>query len=131
LTYSWLNGLKGSWDKYKEGGEQALDEHPYVLNVMKEYSKLKPKKAEKPKQDKPLKKAMTAGYGGGGSPGALSGGGVLQSEALDEGRSKLKYISCDNCGKEQVYSKHQVKCRECGHGMSFEKLYGAMRGNKK
>jgi hypothetical protein len=131
LTYSWLNGLKGSWDKYKEGGEQALDEHPYVQNVMKEYSKLKPKKAEKPKQDKPLKKAMTAGYGGGGSPGALSGGGVLQSEALDEGRSKLKYISCDNCGKEQVYSKHQVKCRECGHGMSFEKLYGAMRGNKK
>jgi hypothetical protein len=127
LTYSWLNGLKGSWNKYKEGGQAALEKHPYVQNVMKEYQKLKPHKVQ---QKKPLKKAMTAGYGGGGAPGGLTGGGVIQSESLEQGRPSLKYITCNNCGKEQVYSKFQVKCRECGHGMSFEKLYDVMRGNK-
>ena len=130
LTYSWLNGLKGSWNKYKEGGQQALDQHPYVQEVMKEYSKLKPKKVEKPKQKKPLKKALTAGYGGAGAPSSRVSGAVIQSESLEQGRPGFKYISCDNCGKEQVHSKHQVKCRECGHGMSFEKLYSAMRSNK-
>lgn len=127
LTYSWLNGLKGSWNKYKEGGQAALEGHPYVQDVMQEYAKMKPQKAE---QKKPLKKAMTAGYGGAGAPSSRVGGSVIQSESLEQGRPGFKYISCDNCGKEQVHSKHQVKCRECGHGMSFDKLYQAMRGNK-
>lgn len=138
LTYSWLNGLKGSWNKYKQGGQAALNEHPYVKDVMKEYEKLQPKpsptlepdKAKKDQQKKPLKKAMTAGYGGAGAPGGLTGGGVIQSESLEQGRPSLKYITCNNCGKEQVHSKFQVKCRECGQGMSFEKLYQSMRGNK-
>lgn len=127
LTYSWLNGLKGSWNKYKEGGQAALEEHPYVKEVMEQYGKMKPKKDQ---QKKPLKKALTAGYGGAASPGDRVSGAVIQAESLEQGRPGFKYISCDNCGKEQVHSKHQVKCRECGHGMSFAKLYGAMRGNK-
>ena len=127
LTYSWLNGLKGSWNKYKEGGQAALEEHPYVKEVMEQYGKMKPKKAE---QKKPLKKAMMAGYGGSGAPSSRVSGAVVQSESLEQGRPGFKYISCDSCGKEQVHSKHQVKCRECGHGMSFEKLYSAMRNNK-
>jgi len=127
MAYSWLNGLKGSWNKYKEGGQAALEQHPYVQGVMSEYKKLKSEKVE---QKKPLKKAMTAGYGGAASPTSRVSGAVIQSESLEQGRPGFKYISCDNCGKEQVHSKHQVKCRECGHGMSFEKLYQAMRGNK-
>lgn len=127
LAYSWLNGLKGSWNKYKEGGQAALDEHPYVQKVMAQYAKLKPQKSQ---QKKPLKKALTAGYGGAGAPTSSVGGAVIQAESLDSGKPGFKYITCDHCGKEQVHSKHQVKCRECGHGMSFEKLYQAMRGNK-
>ena len=73
-----------------------------------------------------LVKAMTAGFGGSGSPGDLTGGGVFQSESLEDHRAKksegLKYISCDNCGDEQVYMKHQVRCRECGRNYSFDKL---------
>jgi hypothetical protein len=131
LVYSWLNGLKGSWNKYKDEGMDAIKGHPYVQNVMKEYDKLKPKKVEQNKPVKvPLKKALMAGYGGAGAPTSRTGGAVVQAESLDDGRPKLKYITCNNCGKEQVYAKYQVKCRECGCGLSLEKLYDAMRGNK-
>jgi hypothetical protein len=129
LTYSWLNGLKGSWNKYKEGGMGAIESHPYVQKVMTEYTKLKPAKNQKHEQNKPLNKALVAGYGG-GSPTGRVGGGVLQAESLEDGRNKFKYITCDNCGKEQIYAKYQVKCRECGNSLSLEKLYDAMRGNK-
>lgn len=127
LAYSWLNGVKGSWNAYKQGGNQALQEHPYVQKVMAEYDKLKSKKDQ---QNKPLNKALTAGYGGAGAPTSRVGGAVIQSESLEQGRPGFKYITCDNCGKEQVHAKHQVKCRECGRSMSFEKLYQAVRGNK-
>lgn len=127
LTYSWLNGLKGSWNKYKEGGAKSFDEHPYVKDVMEEYQKLKPQKVE---QKKALKKAMVAGYGGASAPSDRVSGAVIQTESLEQGRPGFKYISCDKCGKEQIHSKHQVKCRECGAGMSFEKLYRALHGNK-
>ena len=131
LAYSWLNGLKGSWNKYKEGGKSAFEDHPYVQDVMKEYEKLKPKKDEQNTTLKmPLKKAMMAGYGGAGAPTSRTGGAVIQTESLEQGRPGFKYISCDNCGKEQVHAKHQVKCRECGSSMSFEKLYNALRSNK-
>lgn len=130
LTYSWLNGLKGSWNTYKEGGSKAFDEHPYVQKVMAQYAKLKPQKTQKTQQNKPLKKALTAGYGGAGAPTSRVGGAVIQAESLESGRPGFKYVTCDHCGKEQIHAKHQVKCRECGHGMSFEKLYRVMRGNK-
>jgi len=75
-----------------------------------------------------LIKALTAGYGGAGSPMDNTGGGVIQSESLDDGRTSkndmtgMNYISCDDCGHEQVYMKHQVKCRECGKNFSLSKL---------
>jgi len=50
-------------------------------------------------------KALTAGYGGAGAPMGRTGGSVLQAEAMDDGRG-FKYITCDNCGDEQVYMKH-------------------------
>lgn len=70
-----------------------------------------------------LTKALMAGYGGAGAPTSRAGGSVLQSESLEDGRS-LKYIGCDDCGKEQVYSKYQVKCRHCNKSFPLEKLYG-------
>lgn len=72
-----------------------------------------------------LKKALTAGYGGAAEPGNLVGGGVIQSESLDDGRSKnkgLSYITCDDCGHEQVFMAHQVKCRDCKKNFSLSKL---------
>lgn len=123
LIYSWLNGLKGSWNKYNNEGMDSIKSHPYVQSVMKEYDKLKPKKVE---QSKPVKSALTkalvAGYGGTGSPTGMTGGSVIQAESLDQGRPSFRYISCNNCGKEQIHAKHQVRCRECGSGFSFEKL---------
>jgi ribosomal protein S27E len=50
----------------------------------------------------------------------LTGGGVMQSESTDKG---FKYITCKDCGKEQVYGKHQVKCRDCGKNFSLTDLY--------
>lgn len=80
-----------------------------------------------------LKKALTAGYGGAGAPGAMTGGSVIQSESLDDGRTKksettdgFTYISCNDCGHEQVYMKHQVKCRKCKKNFSLDKLQGHM-----
>lgn len=127
LAYSWLNGLKGSWNQYKEGGSKSFDKHPYVQDVMAEYAKLKPKKVE---QKKPLKKALMAGYGGAGAPTSNTSGGVIQAESVEQGRPSFKYVTCDNCGKEQVHAKYQVKCRDCGQSMSFQKLYDVLHGKK-
>jgi len=84
-------------------------------------------------------KALTAGFGGGGMPTSLTGGGVIQSESMEaplpvilsndkkKKKKKLKkkefdYISCDHCGKEQIAARHQVRCRPCGKSFSLEKL---------
>jgi hypothetical protein len=78
-----------------------------------------------------FKKALTAGYGGAGASGSQSGGSVIQTESIDDGRSKTKkaettdgfsYITCEDCGHDQVYMKHQVKCRNCRQNFSLEKL---------
>lgn len=127
LVYSWLHGLKGSWNQYKQGGKDSFKDHPYVQQVMQAHSQLQPQKEDR----KPaLMKAMMAGYGGAGAPTSQVGGAVIQAESLEHTKPGFKYISCDNCGKEQVHSKNQVKCRECGTGLSFEKLYQVMRSNK-
>jgi hypothetical protein len=68
---------------------------------------------------KNLKKSITAGFGSAGSPTDLTGGGVLQSESLDE---ELKYITCNKCGKEQVLFKNQVRCRNCGKQFRLKHL---------
>ena len=78
-----------------------------------------------------LKKALTAGYGGAGAPTNLTGGGVFQTEEVaNNGKNKTKksddgefqYISCDNCGNEQVYMGYQVKCRKCRQNFNLDKL---------
>lgn len=125
LIYSWNHGLKGSWNTLKNQGHDAIKNHEYVKKVMDFYNK----NTSKPKQ-KELLKALMAGYGGAGSPISNVSGAVLQSESLDDGRVGFKHLTCNNCGKEQIHSKFQVKCRHCGHGLSFEKLYEVMRGNK-
>jgi thiamine monophosphate synthase len=80
-----------------------------------------------------MKKALLAGFGGAGSPTDLTGGGVIQAESLEDGKKKTKksdgefdYISCDNCGHEQVYMGNQVKCRKCRQNFSLEKLEDLM-----
>jgi hypothetical protein len=79
-----------------------------------------------------LDKALTAGYGGAGAPTNLTNGGVIQSESLEDGRGSkdksFKYVTCDNCGKEQIYSKYQVKCRDCGKSFAMEKLHKLFLG---
>jgi hypothetical protein len=95
-----------------------------VIDKIKSYMKVE--KAEQYSKAKHnLLKAMTAGYGG-GTPTSATGGQVIQSESLEDGRSKsedkMKYIVCDDCGNEQVYMKHQVKCRKCNHNLSLNKL---------
>lgn len=69
-----------------------------------------------------LDKALTAGYGGAGAPGSMTGGNVIQSESLAVPKG-FKFITCDDCGKEQIYHQHQVKCRECVKPFTLEKLY--------
>jgi len=66
-----------------------------------------------------LVKGLSAGMGG-GAPGSLTGGQVIQKESVES--PKLKYITCDDCGKEQVMAKYQTKCRECGKSFPFSKL---------
>lgn len=76
-----------------------------------------------------LVKALCAGFGGAGMPTSLSGGGVIQTESLDTGRKKknvkkteIQYITCDHCGRDQVHTRHQVKCRHCLKSFSLDKL---------
>jgi hypothetical protein len=130
LIHSWNHGLKGTFDRYKKQGPDAVKNDDYVKGVMEAYNKLAPKQNRKPA--KRLNKALTAGYGGAGSPTANTGGGVLQSEALEDGRgsknSAFKYVTCDDCGKEQIYSKYQVKCRDCGKSFPMEKLHKLFLG---
>ena len=130
LIHAWNHGLKGTWERFKNEGKNAIDASDYVKKVLKNMPKHTPKKSAHkvikptkkaivaPKAIKPIdqhmKKALTAGYGGAGAPTANTSGGVLQAEALDDGRGSFKYITCGSCGKEQVYSKYQVRCRDCG-----------------
>lgn len=79
-----------------------------------------------------VNKALTAGYGGAGAPTSMTGGSVLQAESQELGPKNLSFITCDNCGKEQVYGKYQVKCREpgCGKAFSMAKLEDFFRISK-
>jgi hypothetical protein len=98
--------------------EKAL-ENKIKTNIAKIKSSLKD-------AQKPLSKALMAGYGGAAAPGARVGGSVVQSESLDFS-PPMKYIVCDDCGKSQVYAKHQVKCRHCNKSFSLEKLFRTLK----
>jgi hypothetical protein len=71
--------------------------------------------------DKHLNKALTAGYGAAGRPSDLTGGGVFQTEHVPMGRG-ISYMTCDNCGNEQVYMPKQTRCRNCKTTIPFDKL---------
>lgn len=73
------------------------------------------------KKNSDLNKALTAGYGGAEAPTMRTGGAVLQAESIDQGHS-FRYIDCPNCGKDQIYASHQVKCRHCGKSFPFDTL---------
>lgn len=102
--------------------------HNFLLNkkLMKNFNQNKSKSIREISnnqsvQEKGLNKALTAGYGGAGAPTNLTGGSVLQTESMDQGRS-FRYIDCPNCGKEQVYMAHQTKCRSCNKSFPFDTL---------
>jgi hypothetical protein len=131
LAHSWLNGLKGSWNHYKKGGQKAIDSHPYVQKVMEAYEQLKAPKVQKDQVNPAsMMKGLTAGYGGAGAPTFATGGSVIQAESLEAGRG-FNYVNCDKCGKEQIHAKHQVKCRHCGDNWSLEKLFHVMKGSNR
>lgn len=69
-----------------------------------------------------VQKSLNAGYGGAGLPTDMTGGSVLQSESQEIGPKGLSFITCDDCGDEQVYGKFQVKCRKCNKAFSMNKL---------
>jgi hypothetical protein len=74
-----------------------------------------------------LKKALVAGYGGAGNPMSLTNGGVVQRESVEGSKKSetsdgFSYVSCDNCGHEQVHMERQVKCRKCKKNFPLIKL---------
>ena len=75
-----------------------------------------------------LTKALTAGYGAAGIPSDLTGGGVLQGVHVPMGRG-ISYMTCDECGSEQVYMPKQTKCRDCKKTIPFDKLARFMLKN--
>lgn len=129
LIYSWNHGLKGTWNKYHKSGMDPILDSDYVKKTVDHLRRIKYSNASKNPQPK-MEKALTAGYGGAGVPTGGAGGSVLQTESLDDGRVSFKYMTCDKCGKEQIYAKHQVRCRSCGKNFSLEQLDKVMSGRK-
>lgn len=115
--HSWHYGINGT-KKALESGKQ-LKQDEYVQKISNYLKQL-----HGGKQPASVEKALTAGYGGAGSPTMQTGGGVFQTESLEDGRPKFKYVTCEHCGDEQIHSKHQVKCRSCGKPWSLSKLVG-------
>jgi len=112
--------LKNTYGQYEAGQRLDIPTHEEYTDKNFPDEELKDYKPRK------LNKALTAGYGGASAPGARTGGSVLQAEKLDDGRGGMKYINCNECGKSEVYMKHQVKCRNCGQHYPFTSLYGIM-----
>jgi len=124
VYHSWNRGIAGTIKDLSEFGIDRVHNSPYAKKTMDFYHEYKkPNGNDNQLKRQDFLKALTAGYGG-GSPTSNSGGLVLQSESLED--PSFKYINCEKCGKEQIYAKHQVKCRECGQHFSMERLYDLM-----
>jgi len=76
-----------------------------------------------------LVKMLSAGYGGASAPTSRTQGSVLQAESIGAKRG-FTYITCNDCGEDQVYMKHQVKCRNCNKSLPFSDIYKVMVGSK-
>jgi hypothetical protein len=70
-----------------------------------------------------LSKFLSMGSAGIGRPSDAIGGAALASA---EPSSKIKYVDCPNCGKEQVYLPYQIKCSHCGKSFPFDMLYSLL-----
>lgn len=103
----------------KEKPAKVIEVKPSLKDISSRSYKGPFKEDEEIKEDKKLNKALTAGFGA-GTPTDFTGGGVMQSESLED---TFKYTTCDSCGKEQIYTGNQVRCRECGKGFSMKKIY--------
>lgn len=101
---------------------------PTVQEHLEYAKKKKQEETEKSEENQEVKKALTAGFGG-GSPMDSTGGQVFQSESidLDKPTKGFKYITCPKCLKEQIYSKHQVRCRECNKNFPLETVASALK----
>lgn len=129
IAHSWYHGIKGTKRAIDKGKD--ISKHDYV-------TKFNNLLTHGDKRGK-VEKALTAGYGGAGAPTNLVSGGVLQPESQEAKLKNIslgsqtnksdgfKYTTCDNCGKEQIYSKHQVKCRECGKPWGLSKLMDLLK----
>lgn len=112
VFYSWNHGIQGALNALKSKDKDEIfkkDEYTQKALQARNMSSF-------------VNKALTAGYGSAGAPTSNTGGGVLQSESIEKPLKGLKYITCDDCGKEQVYAKYQVKCRNCNKNWSLAKL---------
>jgi ribosomal protein L12E/L44/L45/RPP1/RPP2 len=109
VVHSWHHGINGT-NKLIQRNPASIKDTEYVKKFHSNYND--------------LNKGLTAGYGG-GSPTDSTGGLVFQTESL-EGGNRFKYVTCDDCGHEQIYAKHQVKCRKCSKPWSLAKLYKIM-----
>ena len=124
ILHSWHYGITGTKKAVGEGKDLSKDE--YVQKISNYLKDLGP---EKKPASVEMNKALTAGYGGAGAPTDRTGGSVFQTEALDNGRHKFKYVTCEHCGNEQIHAKHQVKCRDCGRPWSLAKLMDLVGSN--
>jgi hypothetical protein len=120
MLHAWHYGINGT-NKALKGG-QDIGKDAYVQQIGNYLKEL-----EDSRKPAGVKKALTAGYGGAGAPTGQTGGAVFQTESLEDGRPKFKYTTCEHCGNEQIHSKHQVKCRQCGKPWSLAKLVGLLR----
>lgn len=117
--------------------DMKLDAKEYGYEEPKSDFLKKPFKAKRKKLRSIMRKALLAGYGGAGAPTNMVGGSVIQPQSLETKRKKkvknnisnsanlsksIEYIACDNCGNEQVFMPHQVKCRECKNNFSLYRL---------
>ena len=114
IIHSWHYGIQGTNKAVANG--KNIGENEYVRLIKGHLKRLSPQKDKKK-----LSKGLSAGYGGAGAPMDRTGGSVMMTEELDAGRG-FKYTVCNDCGHEQIYAKHQVKCRNCNSSFPFEKI---------
>jgi hypothetical protein len=117
VLHSWHYGTEGT--KRALNKKKDLKTDSYVKSIMDLLHPI-PQKVEK---------ALMAGYGGAGAPTSRTGGSVIQTERVGDGKG-FQYTACEHCGDEQIYAKHQVKCRKCNKSWSLAHLYKMMVGSK-
>lgn len=127
IAHSWYHGTTGTKQVLKAKGKDAITNDPYVQKFTSHLAGAKTLKPQNKVElaEAPIEKALTAGYGGAGAPGNLTGGGVMQSMGGTK-KGEFQYVTCNSCGKEQTHAANQVKCRECNKPFSLDQLFKLM-----